>query len=73
MLASCEVTVIDDTGPLDPMRHEVVAGRECAADGPVDQIAETVRPGYAWRGELLRPQQVIAYVPSEGGPEGSFR
>jgi molecular chaperone GrpE (heat shock protein) len=42
----------------------VVGSRAAPSDVFADQIADTVRPGYAWRGSLLRPQQVIAYVPA---------
>lgn len=62
MLARHEVSVIRDEGPVDPSRHEVVDVRPAPADGDVERIAETVRPGYSWRGRILRPQQVVAFV-----------
>jgi hypothetical protein len=64
MLLSLEVSTLNDTGRLDVLRHEAVGNRPANDPAAVDHIAETVRPGYAWRGELLRPQQVVAYVSS---------
>jgi hypothetical protein len=65
LLASCEVVRIDDSGQVDLLRHEVVDIRPAPAGDLVDQIADTVRPGYSWHGSLLRPQQVVAYIPAE--------
>jgi molecular chaperone GrpE (heat shock protein) len=65
LLASCDVVRIDDSGPVDLLRQEVVDGRPTPAGDLVDQIADTVRPGYSWHGLLIRPQQVVAYVPAE--------
>lgn len=62
VLARCEIAVVDDTGPVDPARHEVVGVRPAPDDERADHIAETVRRGYEWRGRILRPQQVIAFV-----------
>jgi molecular chaperone GrpE (heat shock protein) len=64
LLGMCDVTRIEDSGQLDLRRHEVVASRAAPSKELPDQIADTVRPGYAWHGSLLRPQQVIAYVPA---------
>jgi molecular chaperone GrpE (heat shock protein) len=65
MLNACEVTAITDDGPVDLMRHEVVAGRPAGTGELAEHIASTIRPGYAWRGRLLRPQQVVAYIFTE--------
>lgn len=62
LLALCEVAPILDGGTVDFLRHEVVADRPTSRTALVDHIAGTVRPGYRWRNELLRPQQVVAYV-----------
>ncbi|WFE24862.1 hypothetical protein O7623_15600 [Solwaraspora sp. WMMD791] len=55
------VAVADTSGPVDLDRHEVVASRS----GPVtaEEIAETVRVGYQWRGALLRTQQIVTTCP----------
>lgn len=65
LLAMCEVAPITDDGVLDFMRHEVVADRPAPTEALVDHIAGTVRPGYRWRHDLLRPQQVVAYIAAE--------
>jgi len=64
LLTACGIASIEDSGHLDLRRHEVVASRAAPQEGLVDQIADTVRPGYEWHGSLVRPQQVIAYVPA---------
>ena len=68
LLALYEIARVEDDGPLDLLRHEVVAGRPAPAAALVEHIAETVRPGYLWRGALLRPQRVVAYVEESQGP-----
>jgi molecular chaperone GrpE (heat shock protein) len=65
LLVSCDVTRIDDSGPVDLLRQEVVDSRPTPTADLVDQIADTVRPGYSWHGSLIRPQQVVAYIPAE--------
>ncbi len=65
LLASCDVVRIEETGGFDPLRHEAVASRAAPSPQLVHQIADTVRPGYQWHGALLRPQQVIVYVPAD--------
>ncbi len=62
MFARCDVTPETRDGPVDLVRHEVVGWRAAPTPDLVDCVAETVRPGYSWRGQLLRTQQVIAYV-----------
>jgi hypothetical protein len=62
MLTACDVARIQDSGPVDSRRHEVVATRPAPGDDLAHHIADTVRPGYEWRGQLVRPQQVIAYA-----------
>ncbi|WJK42615.1 hypothetical protein O7608_09695 [Solwaraspora sp. WMMA2056] len=55
------IAIADTTGPVDLDRHEVVASRS----GPVtaEEITETVRVGYQWRGALLRTQQIVTTCP----------
>ncbi|MEV4868021.1 hypothetical protein [Streptomyces syringium] len=65
-LAASGVTSVEDTGPVDPARHHVVATRDDPSGLLSDRIAETVRPGYLWRDVLLRPQEVVSYVPYVG-------
>jgi molecular chaperone GrpE (heat shock protein) len=65
LLSACDVVRIEDGGPVDFQRHEVLGNRAAPNDDLLDHIADTVRPGYAWHGSVLRPQQVIAYVESD--------
>ncbi len=69
VLTAHGVVRIDDSGPVDVRRHEVVARRAAPSAELTDQIAQTIRPGYAWRGAPLRPQQVIAYVRADEADE----
>jgi molecular chaperone GrpE (heat shock protein) len=62
MLARCDVAPDNRTGPVDLVRQEIVGWRAAPTPNLVDHIAETVRPGYSWRGQVLRTQQVIIYV-----------
>jgi hypothetical protein len=64
LLPLCDVEQIVDSGCFDLRRHEVVADRTAPNQELVDHIADTVRPGYAWRGSVLRPQQVVVFVPA---------
>jgi hypothetical protein len=69
LLARCGVQVVRDEGPIVGTRHEVVATRPAGRGRAVDQIASTVRPGYLHEGgNLIRPQQVVAYTTGEENP-----
>ena len=50
---------IDPAGePFDPNRHEAVM-HEPAADGDEGTVVtDVMRPGYAWKGRVLRPAMV---------------
>jgi molecular chaperone GrpE (heat shock protein) len=57
----CEICRIDDSGSVDHTRHEVVGvQRATGAERPGD-IAARIRPGYSWRGRILRAEQVVAF------------
>jgi len=43
--------------PFDPNLHEAVA-HEPADDGGAPEVAEVLRPGYSWKGRILRPAMV---------------
>lgn len=68
-LAGCGVQAVADAGPVDPARHVVAGTRPAGNDSQAGVIAATVRRGYWHGGELIRPQQVIAYT---GGPAGGI-
>ncbi|MCM3882770.1 nucleotide exchange factor GrpE [Frankia sp. R82] len=61
IIIHCELVWIADEGPFDSARHEAVASRPAPDAGQQGHIAETVRPGYLWRGQIVRPQQVVVY------------
>jgi len=46
---------------FDPAHHEAVATRpiDTSADEKPNQVVEEFRPGYLWKGLLLRPAQVL--------------
>jgi len=72
VLAECGVEAVNDEGPVDPSRHEVVGSRSPAGEGTAGWIAATVRRGYLMDGQLMRPQQVVAYTANtRGTAEGS--
>ena len=57
-LQSVGVEAIGALGrPFDPAIHEAVERVQGAADGP-DMVAEVLRTGYTFRGQLLRPSMV---------------
>lgn len=62
MIIHCEVSWIADEGPFDPARHEAVASRPAPDAEQAGRIAGTVRPGYLWRDQIVRPQQVVVYA-----------
>jgi molecular chaperone GrpE len=53
------IGALDQT--FDPARHEAVATRpvDPAKDEKPNQVVEEFRPGYLWKGLLLRPAQVL--------------
>lgn len=62
VLREMGVSILEDGGAFDSRCHTVVDTKPAPAPEQVDQIAETFRPGYAYRDETLRPQEVILYV-----------
>lgn len=62
MLEDMGVEIMQDTGPFDSHCHTAVQTRPAEKAEQVDQIAETFRPGYRFRNETLRAQEVIVYV-----------
>ncbi|MFO0879754.1 MAG: nucleotide exchange factor GrpE [Gemmataceae bacterium] len=57
-LADHDIQVMDCVGqPLDPSMHRVV--EVIAAPGPSETIVQQIRPGYVWRGQVLREAEVV--------------
>lgn len=57
-LEGAQLEPISTTGLFDPTVHEASEMRE-NADVPPGNIVETVRRGYTWRGQVLRPAVVV--------------
>lgn len=71
-LAASGVDPVEDRGPVDPTRHNVVATRADPSGLRGGTIAETVRPGYLWGEAVLRHQEVVVYVaPGKPGRAGT--
>jgi len=45
--------------PFDPTLHEAVAKRPAMDGEKPNMVAEELRPGYLWKGLILRPAQVL--------------
>ena len=69
LLTDCGVRIVLDEGPVVPSRHEVVGARPAGEHGAEGWIAATVRQGYLHGDQLIRPQQVVAYI--AGQPVGA--
>jgi len=54
--------------PYDPSIHEAVAMRPAEKGDKSNTVLEELRPGYLWKGLLLRPAQVLV---AEKKPEGA--
>lgn len=67
LLERMGVEIIDDSGKFDYNIHVAVGTTETTSELLVDHVAQTVRPGYQYRGEILRLQEVIVYVLAEEG------
>lgn len=62
LLKKAGVEILEDDGMFDSSRHTVVDTKP--VDDPLldNQIAEVFRPGYVYKGKVLRGQEVILYV-----------
>lgn len=56
------VTSLEETGPYNDKRQEVISTKVTDDPDKNDWICDTVRPGYLFQEELLRPQEVIVYT-----------
>lgn len=62
LLTKAGVEILEDKGSFDGSRHTVVETKPAQDPSQVDQIAEVFRPGYVYKGESLRGQEVILFV-----------
>lgn len=56
------ITTIEDTGKFDYERHQAVSTQTTDDQQKEDLIYDTVRPGYLFHDQLIRPQEVIVYT-----------
>ena len=61
-LAGLGVEILEAGGSFDSRYQTVVETRPAETEEQADQIAETFRPGYRFRDEILRPQEVILFA-----------
>lgn len=61
-LTNLGVEILEAGGAFDSRYQTVVETRPVETPDQIDQIAETFRPGYRFRGEILRPQEVILFA-----------
>jgi len=67
-LESAGVERIDAVGkPFDPLLHEAVAKTQ--GDSDTDMVVEEIRPGFTFRGQLLRPSMVKVELASKPARE----
>jgi molecular chaperone GrpE len=67
ILESCGVSKIESVGrPFDPTLHEAVEKVEGDED-EAESVIEEVRPGYRYKGLVLRPSMVKVRLASERG------
>jgi hypothetical protein len=56
------VRVINDTGPFNHERHQVVETQVTDEPSLNEMVCATVRPGYLFHDRLVRPQEVVIYT-----------
>ena len=61
-LTNLGVEILEAGGAFDSGCQTVVEPRPAGTPDQMDRIAETFRPGYRFRGEILRPQEVILFA-----------
>ncbi len=69
-LDASEVEELPTTGSFDPAVHEAVGTREADGVAP-GTILETLRKGYRWRGQVLRPARVIVAAERDSSSAGA--
>ncbi len=66
ILATEGITTLEETGKFDYQKHRVVSTQPTDDPQQDEFIYATVRPGYLFKEQLLRPQDVIVYLYSQG-------
>jgi hypothetical protein len=63
------IATLEETGAFKGDLQEVSATQHTDDPAQHETVCATVRPGYAFRGRVIRPQEVILYVCEDGRPE----
>ncbi|MCD7957508.1 MAG: nucleotide exchange factor GrpE [Lachnospiraceae bacterium] len=61
LLEKNDVVILAETGDFEYEKQTIVGTRPTADPELADKIAEVSRPGYVWKGETLRAEEVITY------------
>ena len=59
------VAILDGAGPFQKEYQTVMMTQPVEDPAYDQQVAQTVRPGYCWREEVIRAQEVVLYVKEE--------
>ena len=59
------VAILDGAGPFRKEYQTVMMTQPVEDPAYDQQVAQTVRPGYCWREEVIRAQEVVLYVKEE--------
>ena len=62
LLDNCGVRILRDDGPVVAARHQVIETRPAGTNDTAGWIAATIRRGYLYGDQLIRPQLVVAYA-----------
>lgn len=62
LLETQGVTTVELSGKFSPENQRIVATKTTNQEELDNTIISTVRPGYAFRGKQVRPQEVIVYM-----------
>lgn len=65
ILQKSGVEVLEDSGRFDISRQTVVETRPTEDLEKVDHIAEIYRPGYLYKGEVLRGQEIVLFTKAD--------
>jgi hypothetical protein len=56
------VTALEAAGPFDEERQQIIETQPTEDPSQDNVVCDTVRPGYLFNGQLVRPQEVILYT-----------
>jgi GrpE len=56
------ITAVEETGNFNDERQQAVSTQVTDCQEKDDLVCDTVRPGYLFNGNLIRPQEVVVYT-----------